>query len=182
MALIGLMDELWWERDRSSASILPLLDLPVAFDHGILLCQLWELGVGSIVLCWFSSFFWGWFQSVLIEKEIYSKVPTLWSASGLCSLSTYMRLLGEVIHRLEWHIITMQTTPSFISLPRPLECPMDVLLHCVEAVRDWMGKTGSDWTLPWFWVFALSKTRLYHLWFWMRLHWFWMGLQCPKQT
>lgn len=54
----------------SSRNIHPaLFDLSVPFDDGILLGHLWELGVSDKVLCWFSSFLQGQFQSVLTEGE-----------------------------------------------------------------------------------------------------------------
>lgn len=59
MALVALMDSLWWEQDGSSAYILALLDFLVAFntiDHCILWGRLGKLEVGDTVLCWFTPF------------------------------------------------------------------------------------------------------------------------------
>lgn len=58
-ALVVLMNDLWLEWDAAGASIFALLDISVAFstiNHGIFWGQLKELGLGDIILCWFTSF------------------------------------------------------------------------------------------------------------------------------
>ena len=58
-ALVALYDDLCWERDGGSVTLLILLDLSVAFntvDHGILLERLADLGVGGTALQWFCSY------------------------------------------------------------------------------------------------------------------------------
>ncbi|KAF7249851.1 Lysine-specific demethylase PHF2 [Varanus komodoensis] len=72
---IPLGDDLCWERERQSATLLILLDLAAAFNsinHGVLLEG---LAVGSTALWWFHSY--------LAE----------------CFQEDYMKLLGEVIWR-----------------------------------------------------------------------------------
>lgn len=65
--LVLIVDDLWREQDKANATILALLDLSVAFNHGTLLGQL--QGMGGTFLHWFGSFLQGWSQSVLLGTE-----------------------------------------------------------------------------------------------------------------
>uniref|UniRef100_A0A2D4LC27 Reverse transcriptase domain-containing protein n=1 Tax=Micrurus spixii TaxID=129469 RepID=A0A2D4LC27_9SAUR len=112
-ALVALLDDLWREWDEGSASILVLFDLLAAFDiidHGILLGWLQGMGVGGIVLSWFTSFLCSRSLSVLIGGERSNHRPLLYGVLQVSVLSPllfniYMKPLGEIIchHQLRYH-------------------------------------------------------------------------------
>lgn len=79
---------LGWGGDN--ASILAVLCVSAAFsaiNHGILLGQLWELGMGNMELYFFFSFLHSWSQLVWMRGKIQLVNSPLWNATGLSSLS-----------------------------------------------------------------------------------------------
>lgn len=63
---------LCWVRDKGKVSLLIFFNLSAAFytiDHGILLEQLPEFGVGDTALWWFQSFLAYHFQRVMLEDS-----------------------------------------------------------------------------------------------------------------
>lgn len=82
--------------------ILALLDLSEVFDtidQNILLNWLMGLGMGDIVLGWFSSFLLDWLQ-LMLGKSSTAMAPALRAAIGLCCLlllfTVYIKPLGEL--------------------------------------------------------------------------------------
>lgn len=83
--------------------ILALLDLLMSFntiDHGTLLGQLRELGVGSTVLCWFTSPLWDLWQLLVIGEEriCYVKCQGVWCPPSFYSTSKLHEIVGLTYH------------------------------------------------------------------------------------
>lgn len=77
------MDDLCWESNRGTATLLPLLDFSWAFDtidHGILLDTLQEMGLRGTVLQWLWSYRQDRFQKVALDE--CSLAPWLCGATG----------------------------------------------------------------------------------------------------
>lgn len=71
--LIVLVDDLCWDMDKKSSSLLILLDLSAglaSFDHGVFLEHFFGLGLGGIDLQWFLSFHEGGFQKVCWRSAV----------------------------------------------------------------------------------------------------------------
>lgn len=100
-----LLDDLWWEQNSSTVSILALVYLLLAFkniNHGILLGQLWKLR-------WKAQFLFGLFPSSRTVQLllIWSKRSSSWPL--FCGVlqdpvysplifNIYMKVLGKIIH------------------------------------------------------------------------------------
>lgn len=104
--LVMLVDHLCWKWDRGSASILLLLDLSATCDaviHGIPVGWLLDLGMGSTIPQWFTSFLSSQFQSLLMVGETASMGLTWGVFQGLTlsplMFNICMKPLGEVIQK-----------------------------------------------------------------------------------
>lgn len=147
ISLVTLTDGLWWEQDGDSATIRDFLDLLAAsniIDNGILLDQLWSLGLGSTVLCWFSSCF----QSVLIGCERSSPWPLSYAVPQGLVLSPlpfniYMNIHH---HKLKYHQYASDIK-LYISIFDGPSDTVAILWQCLEAVGACRGTRGYDWTL-----------------------------------
>lgn len=121
------------------------------------------IGVIDIVLCWFTTFLWGWSQLKLILRERSSSQCQLWRVLQGSMLSPllfniYMKPLGEILHhyrmRAKW------------------------VMHWIFFHRVWKfwgpegGTTDFIWTLiRWSgYEWAPLYPGAYNLWFWMDLH------------
>ncbi|KAF7243518.1 putative RNA-directed DNA polymerase from transposon BS, partial [Varanus komodoensis] len=146
-ALVALYDDLRRERDRGSASLLVLLDLPAAFDtidHGILLNRLAGLGVGGTAWQWFCSYLNGRFQKVVLGDygsapwQLCHGVPQGSILSPLL-FNIYMKPLGEVIRRcgLRNHQYADDTQLYLSFSTNPGEA-VAVLNRCLAEVMGWM--------------------------------------------
>uniref|UniRef100_A0A803SN06 Reverse transcriptase domain-containing protein n=1 Tax=Anolis carolinensis TaxID=28377 RepID=A0A803SN06_ANOCA len=146
-ALVALVDDLRWELDRGSVSLLVLLDLSAAFDtvdHGILLGCLARMGLGGTVLQWLQSFLEGRSQMVSLGDTCSAPQPLTCGVPQGSVLSPmlfniYMKPLGEIIRsfgvRCHLYADDVQLCHSF---PPVTKEAVQVLNQCLAAVSDWM--------------------------------------------
>lgn len=110
--------------------------------HGILLGQLWELGVSGTVLCWFSSFYWAQLQSVLREEKGSNLCPLLCGMPSIFSpllFKIYMMMFLWFGVRYHQYV---DDTQLYVSEPSPLRDAVDILFQYLEDVQVWMGQNG----------------------------------------
>lgn len=130
------------------------------FGMGIHLCPTWLLGnfqyywswyfgsaqkivVGDIVLCWFTFFFRGWFQSMLVREERSPLGPSKGSDMEFAALSFPFQ---HVLEAMEWVIHHYaNNTQFYISIPGGLN---NTVTYCLRKLwgSGW-GTTGFTWTL-----------------------------------
>lgn len=130
-----------------------------------------------VILCWFSSFLQGQYQSVVIGESLLS-TPTVWGAVGFIALSIpiyiYRKPVDKLIqhHGVKYHHFP-DDTQLYISAADKVRNSVDVISWCLGVIGVWIRHKILQWNpakIEWLWVWDLPIWGLYHLSSWVELH------------
>ena len=147
-ALIKIKEDIVSAMGNRQAVLLVLLDLSAAFDtinHAKLLQILRKLGIGGVVLDWFTSYLTDRKQSIKCAGSVSSEfrlttgVPQ-GSVLGPILFTAYTASLGKVLSKLgvEYHFYA-DDTQVYLSFDVAEEASTTKLMEkCILEIRDWM--------------------------------------------
>jgi hypothetical protein len=147
-ALLRVQNDILISMDKQMVTLLVMLDLSAAFDtvdHNILLHRLESIGVGGLVLSWFSSYLNNRTQSVFL-KGVSSEPINLTcgvpqgSVLGPILFNIYSQPLGEIArkHNLKHHFYADDTQLYISFAAKNSSNYAQLVSSCVTDIKQWM--------------------------------------------
>lgn len=152
-----LLDNLWQGLGKSFASILAfaLFDLSEALNA----INQWYLSgfqEGGSVLCWFVSFLWDSYQSVLIGARDSALSPYCFSLPSYSTFTWSHWIIQH--HGVRNHQYT-DDSQLYISASGKFSNAVDVLSQCLNVARNWIKYKKLQLNLgitKWLWVLRIA--------------------------
>ena len=147
-ALLRVQNDILIGMDKQKVTLLVMLDLSAAFDtidHNILLQWLESIGIGGLVLSWFSSYLSNRTQSVFL-KGVSSEAVNLscgvpqGSVLGPILFNIYSQPLGEIArkHSLNYHFYADDTQLYITFAAKDSNNYVQLLSNCISDIKQWM--------------------------------------------
>uniref|UniRef100_A0A8C6PGM9 Reverse transcriptase domain-containing protein n=1 Tax=Nothobranchius furzeri TaxID=105023 RepID=A0A8C6PGM9_NOTFU len=138
------MESLKEARATAKSSVLILLDLSAAFDHGFLLSTLSSMGITEKALAWFESYLTGrsfsvsWLGQSSTVYHLATGVPQ-GSVLGPLLFAIYTTSLGEIsrLHGFSYHCYA-DDTQLYLSFPPNDHTVSARISNCLSDISKWM--------------------------------------------